>query len=693
MSENQSKNKERKNLGIEGSVKLPNSDYFLVPGSLWSKYKTRIHGEPECDESEFEMLVDSKGKLVLDEKQEPQEVFRRRNWNNPKDREYFKNEGVKVHKSFTSLCESNGEAGSLYIGGDGKIYDPSGDVWVENKYHETVRELGGVFVNDTYIHLWKKRKGLLFMDGSYGSGKTTFVITHLLLICLSSKKGEFVCFYGRQEKEMASQLHKNIVEEIKRNNWEDLFSFSEADNGSKNIHCKHNDGIFQIFGCDELGKIKGWNNPTHILVDEVNQISFKSFGMLFSRLRRPGVDTLFIGCFNACDVIPVDSDDDGSWLWRYIFKSEKGTKEEETQKRIFKSVGITVHHSDYLDNYCQNNFSYWYKLVVQAGFDINIANRFANGDWGTKLNAQLYYNRFDIAKHVFPAEKICYNKALPLIVCFDENTQPYQPVLIAQKHGNEYWFIDEILGYNPNNNVTGVTKMFIRKYGGYWDIDGEKGCGLDHRAGVRICGDATSKKEDSKLEKGENYFTIIQSALKQFKPEVWVQDANPSNKSRGEFINLIFYQQIFGLSIKISEEGCPTLIKDMQNVMQDVKNEKKSGHKDKSTKIVNGVRQVQPFGHLGDCLDYLMCENSMSEYLTFKNGDMTIDAVGGTRNVRNYYEKKSDGRLDREESKDVKWNKKSRGDTKYSEVDDSEDQIEEDVEDFIPVKRQSKNSW
>lgn len=684
---------DRKNLGIKGAIKLPKSDFFLVPGSLWNKWKTVIHGEPECDENEIEFMVDANGKLVLDESGTKQEVFRSRSLSNQKDIEYFKSENIKVYKSFEHLKVSNSEAGSLYVGEDGKIYDPSGDTWMENMAHEKVRELGGIFVNDSYIHLWNKTQGFLFLDGSYGSGKTTFAITHLLRICLESDKGKFNCFYGRQEKEMARQLHKNILEEIKRNHWEHLFDYSEADNGSKNIHCKKNDGLFQLFGCDDDKTIKGWNNATHILVDEINQISFQSFGMLQSRLRRPGVKTLLIGCFNACDVIPVDSDDEGSWLWRYFFKEDIGTKEDEAKRKVFKSIGIAKHHSDYLDNYCQNNYSYWYKLLVQAGFDLNTANRFANGDWGTKLNAQLYYNRFSFEKHVKPSDQVKYHPALPLIVGFDENTQPCQPVLIAQKHKNELWFIDEYAGYNPLNNLNGVCPMIEKEYGGKWQIDGEYGKGHDHRAPMYICGDATSKKENAALEKGKNYFTIAQNLLKKFKPEIRVQDANPNNKTRGDFMNLIYYSEIFGIKIVISEK-CQHLIKDLQNTMQDIKNEKKSGHKDKSTKIVNGVRQVQPFGHFADAHDYITCEFFMEEYLTFQSGDMTIDAVGGRRGVRNGWEKTNDGRLAREESDDVKWNKKSRGDTKYSEVtpDLEQEEPEEEIE-IINFHKRSRNSW
>ena len=681
----------RKNIGIEGAIKLPDSNFFLVPGSLWNKWKTVIHGEPEVDETETELLVDAKGKLILDEKGDKQQVFRRRSLSNPKDDQYYREQKVKVFRSYDEMERSGAAMFDLYVGEDGKLYDPAGDTWMENHLHEAVRELGGIFVNDTYMHLWKKVQGFLFLDGSFGSGKTTWAITHLLRICIDSAPGKFNCFYGRQQKEMATQLHKNIIEEIKRNHWEHLFRYSEADNGSKNIHCLKNGCIWQLFGCDDDNTIKGWNNPTHILVDEVDQISFQSFGMLQSRLRRPGVNTLFIGCFNACNVIAVDADDTGSWLWRYIFKEDsEGSEEEKVNRKVFKSIGLAKHHSDYLDNRFQNHHAYFLRLYMQAGLDINLANRFANGDWGTKLNAQLYYNRFVYEKHVKPASELPYNPALPLIVGFDENTQPYQPVLVAQKHGNELWFINEYAGYNPLNNLQGVAPMLIKDYGGVWEYDGEIGKGLDHRGGMYICGDATSKKEDAAKEKGQNYFTIAQNLLKRFKPEIRVQDANPNNKSRGDFMNMIYYTEIFGIKILISDK-CQHLIKDLQNTMQNIKDEKKTGHKDKSTKIVNGVRQVQPYGHFCDAHDYITCEFFMTEYLTFQNGDMGIDAVGGKRGVRNSWEKDRDGKPVLEDSDDVKWNKKSRGDVVYGEVEDVEPEPEE--VDLLPVRRRSKNSW
>ena len=144
---------ERKKLGIQGAVKIPDSNFFLVPGSLWNEWKTVIHGEPDCDEFETEILRDASGVIVPNEKGEEQEVFRRRRLSNPKDVSYYREQGIRVFKSFKHLNSAKAESGALYVGSDGLIYDPSGDTWMENATHEGVRELGGIFVNDTYICL------------------------------------------------------------------------------------------------------------------------------------------------------------------------------------------------------------------------------------------------------------------------------------------------------------------------------------------------------------------------------------------------------------------------------------------------------------------------------------------------------------------------------------------------------------
>jgi hypothetical protein len=523
----------------------------------------------------------------------------------------------------------------------------SGDVWMENAEIEKIREFGGIFINDVFIDIWNNDAQILLLEGSYGSSKTTYAITRLLVHCMEDKF--FKCFYGRQEKEMARQLHSNIVREIERNHWEHLFEYSKKPNGSKNIFCNLNGNCFELFGCDDEDTLKGIDNPTHILVDEVNQIDFNAFGMLITRLRTSGAKLQFIGCFNPCDVLP------SHWIVKYMYAGGKTASgfvnieknaalsdEEAAILDALEDLNVLSHHSTYLDNYFQNPDSYYKKLVIKAGGDPERVKDYAMGRWGAQLNAQPYYKNFKFQRDTFAYDTnliigkdeaglpvddtgrhvLAYDKYAPLLFSFDENIQPYLPAIIAQRHGDELWIIDEIAAENPLNNIWDVTDMVKERY-------------PLHNAGMKIYGDATAKKDSTILEEGQNFFTMIGGLLAKYSPDLCVPDSNPNNKTRGLFINIVFKLCYGGLVIKISRK-CKKLIEDLENCMEAMDPQGAStGRKDKTTKMINGNRNVQPYGHLGDCMDYMICGEFMDIYTLFQNNGVTYDPVGGGRSVRN----------------------------------------------------------
>jgi len=555
----------------------------------------------------------------------------------------------------------------------------SGDVWLENQFIEKIRQLGGVFVNDIFLDIWDTKSQLLFLEGSYGSSKTTYAITRKLIKCIESPKKKFKCFYGRQEKTMATQLHSNIIREIERNKWESRFEYSVKPNGTKKIFCLENGNMFELFGCDDPDTLKGIDNPTDILVDEVNQISFEAFGMLLSRLRTSGSDLQFIGCFNPCDVYP------DHWLSKFIYG--KGNGETDAEKMVLEAMEdleMVSHHSTYLDNYFQNPDAYLNKLKIQAKGDEERVKDYALGRWGSRLNASPFYKWFKYDVNVYDfldesqlkdksaewyandyapdkfefgaigefttgmddrdedyperevrgsdvesrsflggygegikkgKEKIYYDPYRPLLLSFDDNVQPYLPVIICQRHGNELWIIDEIAAENPDNTLHAVCPMIEERY-------------FTHKSGGVIFGDSTAKSEDTKLEKGANFFTIAQGLLKKFKPEIRVPTANPNSEMRGDFLNVLFRYGYYGMIIKISKK-CVNTIEDIQNIMEDVTNIRKTRRKDKKTSMVNGIRQVQRYGHLSDCMDYIVCEEFYDKFALFQNDGISADPTGG----------------------------------------------------------------
>jgi hypothetical protein len=224
-----------------------------------------------------------------------------------------------------------------------------------------------------------------------------------------------------------------------------------------------------------------------------------------------------------------------------------------------------------------------------------------------------------------------YDPNLDLWISFDENRNPYFPCIFAQVAGNELRIIDEIAARNPYNTLEWMCDEIIRRY---WVEDSERGS-VHHTGKVYICGDATSKKEDVKLEQGANFYTLVAKYLNCFKPELRNRDSNPNNKMRQNFVNAVLGLEYSYIKVRVHPK-CTHMKEDFQNVKENPN--KKVGGKDKHTETVNGVKGVQRYGHFGDAFDYLICEARSDAYNSYQNGEVCYDVTGGGRDVRNGYE-------------------------------------------------------
>jgi hypothetical protein len=228
---------------------------------------------------------------------------------------------------------------------------------------------------------------------------------------------------------------------------------------------------------------------------------------------------------------------------------------------------------------------------------------FVEGNWDLQERSGAeFYKYFSLDKHVGTAE---YNPGLPLHISFDENVHPYLPCGVFQISNKQIRMIDEVLGINPKNTLKDVCNEFKTRFKG-------------HNSGLFIYGDATSQKEDVKLEKGYNFFKIIENELKEYKPILRVSKSNPSVVMRGQFFNTILFNNFADISFLISDK-CKTTISDFTNTK-----EAADGAKDK-TKVKDNKSGVsyQPFGHLSDLTDYFLCTAFKDDYDKYQRGDGT----------------------------------------------------------------------
>jgi hypothetical protein len=196
-------------------------------------------------------------------------------------------------------------------------------------------------------------------------------------------------------------------------------------------------------------------------------------------------------------------------------------------------------------------------------------------------------------------DKVTYNPQLPIWMSVDENVHPYFSCSLWQIEGKKATQIDELCMRSPVNTVTGLCDEFRRRY-------------RTHMGGVLITGDATSQKQDVKIEKGYNLFTLIRSGLEEYRPNLRVPKSNPSVYMRGQFINTCLYSNYDDIQIVIGDH-CLESINDWNNTKQDADGTK---HKKKIAEVSTGVR-FEEYGHLTDTADYLLTtvfNNSFMKY-------------------------------------------------------------------------------
>ena len=470
---------------------------------------------------------------------------------------------------------------------------------------QLLRSCGGYPVNDHFITLWTRpdtfRREIIACYGTYGSSKThDRILEHLLL---SMTEPYFKCFYGRATFDLAkSEFHSSIVSIIKREGWQDRFEYSEKPNGSKEISCIATGNKFKPFGCDDEDSIgKGWDDATHVMLDEANQITeYKQFGMLQSRPRKQGARKAVTIMFNNCDVMP------DHWIPAVLLNKDVELLDDRG-KPIERN--IVEHFSLYTDNHFIDHDEYRAQLIEQAGRDEVRRNAVLTGAWGTKSSNNPFYKDFDQGRHIGVCE---YNPRLALHVSFDENVNPFLPVGIFQCDGLSIWMIDEIAARNPYNKLRWVCEEIYRRYGPN---------GKDHKAGMYLYGDATSRKDDVKYERGKDFFVIVKDLLKYFGAKLRTSRANPNVSARRDFINDVLGINYAGMSVLIGR-NCTHMIADFANTA-----EAPDGNgKDKTKKTIGGVSGVQPWGHFTDLFDYMICEAYMRYYLQHqkKGGKATL---------------------------------------------------------------------
>lgn len=261
---------------------------------------------------------------------------------------------------------------------------------------------------------------------------------------------------------------------------------------------------------------------------------------------------------------------------------------------------------------------------------------FVEGNWNVVLKqGGEYFKCFDLDKHTRKPDNenpVVYNSLLPLHISWDENVNPYLPVGIFQVeidpqmqngktvHHYTVKMIGEIAAKNPDNKVKAVCEEICRLYHG-------------HQAGMLVYGDATASKEDTKVEKGFDFYNQILQYLGEFKPRSQVLKSNFPVFMRAGWMNTVFEKEVGNIKFLMSTE-CKVSMSDFVLTKED---ENGGKLKKKETNPVTKV-QYQAHGHFCDLLEYFMTVRFMNQFQTWMaGGAVSSITYGRNTHTKNSY--------------------------------------------------------
>lgn len=444
-------------------------------------------------------------------------------------------------------------------------------------------------------------KFILF-GGAVAGGKTFWGLSALLIMCQIFPKSRWCVV-----RENLERIRTTTIPSFKKLN-------ASGKLLSSPYEYTHPNGSVILFKGENYDSDKDldWLKGLEVngfLFEEINECQEATFDLAFSRAGRwectPRPKPIIIATCNPTN----------NWVKTRVYDRWKTDTLPESWLYIPSKVTDNPYLTpDYLDNLKQMP-KYQYMVYVE-------------GDWEVQLKTGgEFYKCFELDTHVRQTK---YNPDLPLHISWDDNVNPYLPCGVFQiiMHTNEkkevilkeVVMIEEIAGVTPSNTIKAVCNEFMRLF-------------PNHTSGLFIYGDATAMKDDTKLEKGYNFFRLIMDYLKQYRPQLRVLSSNPSVVMRGMWINTTLEKEIGNIRITIGEK-CKKTINDFI-LLKEAADGTKS--KDMETDAKTKVR-YQKVGHFSDLFDYLMCYAFMNEFGQYqKGGAIKSISVGKNTATKNAY--------------------------------------------------------
>jgi len=515
-----------------------------------------------------------------------------------------------------------------------------------DEFQEIELEFKPWLFNPNFHHLEREmtdeNRRFIWCYGGSSSAKS-YSMAQAILIIGSLLEGSDTLVFRKVSADLETTIFKDFVTIINDLGLDEFFKVNY-----RKITCV-NGAVIVFKGLDQEGKIKGISGFKRVFLDEIDQFDHKEFKQIRKRLRgRVGQQIL-------CAFNPIDEE---HWIKKEIFDkqdavqmsrslvdangvlqlnvapeytevTEKWQGQPVTVRGVTRPANFVVIKSTYLNNFwvvgspCGTFGLFDYQTVADFDSDRlndwDYYNVYALGNWGKLNKGGEMYKNFSTKFHV--VDFIPYDPEKSLHLSFDENVNPYMTLDIWQGNSDDLaaWQIDEICLEDPQNTLRHTLAAFKERY-------------PPNGMTAFIYGDATSRKADVKLEKGVNFFTLVENNLKLAGYTVInrVPLANPNVELRCNWLNEVF-NGLDGLSVQIGA-NCPKTINDYKYLKQASDGTK---HKEKVKNKNTGVT-YEKYGHNTDANDYFLTQFFSASFQNFgsRKGGASVTVTKRTQKNR-----------------------------------------------------------
>ena len=350
---------------------------------------------------------------------------------------------------------------------------------------------------------------------------------------------------------------------------------------------------------------------TGAFIDELSEIPEKAAEVLASRIRFKVAETFVVGkiCASTNPCL--------GWV-RSTYVIDDDLEPVKLQK------GYRYHPFTVFSN-PDEKFRQIYINRLRKIRDKATRERLLYGNWVyPSENSMAAYWNFDGEKNLaMNVKEKHFDPLRPVILSLDFNVNPYMSCLCTQiDYDNKCVYVfPEYVGYSKDklNNTPAFSRHLVNA------MRTIRAC-----ANVILTGDPAGRARSTQTEDGVNNFTILSDEFKRngFRVSTKLFDKQPSQVTRLEFVNELLN----------GYEGWQILIDvRCRRLTEDLTYQKKNpdGTKEKKKVQMEGGEKAEKYGHLSDCLDYVLTYFLRESYNRYRNGSSSsmVATVSGSGQV------------------------------------------------------------